>query len=236
MWRWLAAIGVGSVVLAAAVLALAHSPLFRVREVRIEGLTRGSPARIERLAAVSERDGVLWLDTDAVRERVERDPWVARAEIDIDLPSTVIVRITERSPVATVNLRSGPVLVDAHGAVIVPGAGRGLPEIVVAPNRIGRLVGRGAPPTPVLLRAVARTLAMLPQEVLAEVTRARAATGSGLELLLRDGVHVEYGAPRALAAKAEVLTQVLAWSERTGARVRAINVVAPSAPAVTLAP
>lgn len=235
MWRWLPAIGVGSVVLAAAVLALARSPLFRVREVAVEGLTHGSAARIIRLAALSERDGTLWLDVDAVRARIEEDPWVARAEIDIDLPSKVTIRITERSPVATVNLGSGPVLVDARGAVIAPGSGRGLPEIVVPPSRIDRLAA-GATPDGATVGALARALASLRPEVRADVVRAQARAGSGLELLLRGGVRVEYGSPRDLSAKAEVLARVLGWARDTGVRIRVINLAAPSIPAVTVAP
>ena len=235
-WRWVVAIGVASVVLAAAALALARSPLFRVREVRVEGLTHGSPARIVRLAALSERDSTLGLDVDAVRARIEQDPWVERAEIDIDLPSTVTVRITERAPVATVNLGSGPLLVDAGGAIIAPGAARGLPEIVLPPSRIGR-VPEGTSTVPgVSLGPIAGALGALPPEVRADVVRAEVSASTGLELILRDGVRITYGQPREVAAKAEVLTRVLAWARGAGERIRAINVMAPSAPAVVLAP
>jgi cell division protein FtsQ len=223
-------------VLAATALALARSPLFRVREVRVEGVTHGSPARIVRLAGLSEHDRTLGLDLGALRARIERDPWVERAEIDIDLPSTITVRITERAPVATVNLGFGSVLVDAKGAIIAPGAGRGLPEIVLPPSRIERV--RDATPREhgVSLEPIAEALAALPTEVRAGVVRAELSSGAGVELILEGGVRVTYGRAREVAAKAEVLTRILAWARDAGERVRAINVMAPSAPAVVLAP
>jgi cell division protein FtsQ len=235
-WRWVAAIGVASVVLAAATLALARSPLFRVREIRVEGVTHGSPARIVRLAGLSDQDRTLGLDLGTLRARIERDPWVERAEIDIDLLSRVTIRITERAPVATVDLGSGPVLVDAGGAIIAVGAGKDLPEIVPPPSWIGRVRDASSTPRARSLGPIARALAALPPEVRAEVVRAEVGPGADVELVLRGGVRVTYGQAREVAAKAEVLARVLAWARGTGERIRAINVVAPSAPAVVLAP
>ncbi len=236
LWRWLAAIGVASVVLAAVAVALARSPLFRVREIRVEGLTHGSPARIVRLAGLSERDGILGLDVDLVRARVESDPWVDHAEIDIDLPSRVTIRITPRSAIATVDLGSGPVLVDAEGEVIATGTGRGLPEILLPPVWIDRLRGETPLARPASFAPIARALAALPAEVRGEVLRAEVTSGSGVELLLRDGGRVAYGPPREVAAKAEALDRVLGWAKAVGARIRTVNVMAPSAPAVVLGP
>jgi cell division protein FtsQ len=213
--------------------ALSRSPLFRVREVRVEGLTHGSPARIVRLAGLSEQDRTLGLDLDAIRSRVERDPWVARAEIDIDLPSTVIVRITERSPVAWVDLGAGPMLIDGAGVVIAPGTGHGLPEIVPPPGWTERLPLGSVRASSVA--AVARALGALPTAVRAEVERAEVLPETGLELILRGGARVRYGPPRSIVAKGEVLAQTLAWAREAGEQIREINVVAPSAPALVLA-
>lgn len=234
LWRWVGAIGLASLVLAAALLALARSPLLRVREVRVEGVTHGSPARIVRLSGLAEGEPLVGLDTGAVRARIERDPWVARAEIDVDLPSTVTIRVTERVPIAVVDLGSGPVLVDAQGGVIARGAGPGLPQIDLAPPRLERLgAGDARGPRP-SVGTVARALGALPRAVLEQVVRARFTPGSGLELVLRDGVRVRYGQPGELEAKAEALAQVLRWARGAGARLRTINVMAPSVPAIGL--
>lgn len=238
LWRFLVTIGITAVVLAAAVVALARSPLFRVREIRVEGLTHGSPARIVRLAGLSERDHTLDLDVGLLRSRIERDPWVDRVEIEVQLPSTVTVRITERSAVAIVDLGAGPVLVDAEGRVIAPGPGRGLPEIVLRPGWVDRLqvhrLGTEARLRRPSLAPIARALAALEPEVLEEVLRAELTPGSGLELILRDGIRVLYGPAREMAAKAQVLGGLLGWQRVVGARIRTINVMAPSAPAVVL--
>jgi cell division protein FtsQ len=224
-----------SVVLATAILTVTRSPFFRVREVRVEGLTHGPPARIVRLAGLSEHDRTLWLDVGAVRERVERDPWVAQARIDIDLPSSVTIRITERSPVGAVDLGFGALLVDAEGVVIGPATTGRFAEIVLPPSRIGRVAGAGGVAGVASLRGAARVLAALPPEIHGKVVRVEAEIGSGLELVLRDGVRIRYGSPREPGAKAEAVTEVFRWVRDAGERVRAINVMAPSAPSVVLA-
>ena len=238
LWRFLVTIGITAVVLAAAAIALARSPLFRVREIRVEGLTHGSPARIVRLAGLSERDRTLDLDVGLLRSRIERDPWVDRVEIDVQLPSTVTVRITERSVVAVVDLGVGPVLVDAEGRVIAPGPGRRLPEIVLPPGWVERLqmarLGEERPWRSISLASLARALAALPPQVRDAVLRVELEPDTGVELILRDGARVVYGSAAEIEAKGEALARVLGWARATGARIRTVNVMAPSAPTVVL--
>lgn len=238
LWRFLVTIGITAVVLAAAAVALARSPLFRVREVRVEGLTHGSPARIVRLAGLSERDHTLDLDVGLLRSRIERDPWVDRVEIDVQLPSTVTLRITERSAVAVVDLGAGPALVDAEGRVIAPGLGRRLPEIVFPPGWVERLqtarLGEERPWRSVSLASLARSLAALPPQVRDAVLRVELEPGTGVELIMRDGARVVYGPAAEIEAKGQALARVLGWARAMGARIRTVNVMSPSAPTVVL--
>lgn len=238
LWRFLVTIGIVAVVLAAAAVALARSPLFRVGEIRVEGLTHGSPARIVRLAGLSERDRIFDLDVGLLRSRIERDPWVDRVQIDIQLPSRVTIRITERSAIATVEVRSGRVLVDAEGRIIAPGPRRGLPEIVLPPGWVERLqiarLGEARPWRSISLASMARALAALPPQVRDAVLRVEVVPDSGVELILRDGGRVVYGPAREIAAKARVLDRVLGWARAAEAKIRTINVMVPSAPTVVL--
>ncbi|HSD49112.1 MAG TPA: hypothetical protein VLE71_04710, partial [Actinomycetota bacterium] len=55
---------------------------------------------------------------------------------------------------------------------------------------------------------------------------------TGLQLLLTDGLRVRFGAPGDYDAKTRVLEEVLTGIDGLDARIRAIDVSAPSAPTV----
>jgi cell division protein FtsQ len=77
------------------------SPRFAVREIRIQP-TRHLPAEeIRALAAVAPGDRLLAVDTDAVAARLAAHPWIASARVRRDLPSVLLIDVTERQAVAS---------------------------------------------------------------------------------------------------------------------------------------
>ncbi len=224
--RWLVAVALASVLLAALLVAASRSPLLSVREIRVEGVSHGSTARIARLSGLSEEDRILWLDRAEIRARILQDPWVADVEIEVDLPWTVILRVRERSVVGTIRVEGRSILVGEDGTILGPGRRRGAAEIVLPAGPASRL---GSAPE---LRAVARALAAMDPATRGRVRRVVVGEAGGLELVLADGARVRYGAPRDVETKARVLAELLAWVESQGIHPREINVVAPSAPAV----
>jgi cell division protein FtsQ len=79
----------------------------------------------------------LRFDSVAVRERIERLPWVDTASITRILPDQISVRIVERTPFAVWQRGSREMLIDANGRELAPADGlrRDLP----------RVAGAGAP-------------------------------------------------------------------------------------------
>jgi cell division protein FtsQ len=74
---------------------------------------------------------LLHLDSAAVRERIERLPWVETASITRVIPGQVSVQIVERTPFAVWQRAGREVLIDATGRVL-PAAGgshEGLPRV-----------------------------------------------------------------------------------------------------------
>jgi len=111
-------------------LALAGD-LFRIREVRFEGLARATAEELLELSPVQRGDPLLLCDTDLVAAALRRHPWIAAVEVERDLPRTLVVRVVERHAAALVDL-GGLYLVDAKGEVFkraVPGDGLDLPVI-----------------------------------------------------------------------------------------------------------
>lgn len=213
------------VVLVASAVAATRTDLFRVRGIAVHGGVHLEGAGIVRLSGVTGRDNALWLDESAVEARLLRDPWIGRADVHVDLPWTVTITVTERSPIASTQRGSERALVAGDGTILGPGREPGLPVIDAPPSWVD-------PAGADQIADAARALAALGDDLRSKVRRVLVGGPRGLELLLTDGLRVTFGAPRAHAAKARVLGEVLTWIEEADGRFRSIDVSAPSAPAV----
>lgn len=112
---WAAAAAVAVVVLWGLV-ALFNAPVFALRTVVVSGARQLSDERVRELAAVPTATVLTRLDTSDVRERLEADPWVVKARVDRDFPSTLRLEIVERAPVAVVDAGGAEVwLVSSDG-------------------------------------------------------------------------------------------------------------------------
>ncbi|MFV0435939.1 MAG: cell division protein FtsQ/DivIB [Desulfopila sp.] len=78
--------------------------IFKVRELQIVGCSSASREELRRLTQVTPyQTSLLQLDTDEVAAKVEKDPWVSKAVVKRDWPSTLVVEVVEHQPVAMVN-------------------------------------------------------------------------------------------------------------------------------------
>jgi cell division protein FtsQ len=125
LWRRLRLVGriaLGIAIVAVGVLAAIHarryvtqSPRFALKDLRIEGNHRRTREQITQLAGLSLGQNVVELDLEAVRARLEKDPWIERATIMRRLPASVSIDVIERDAAAIVALPSGTWLATAHG-------------------------------------------------------------------------------------------------------------------------
>jgi len=227
VWRP-AAILCAVLALAAALVGVTRTGLFRVREVEVQGGGHLSQAQVLRLASIAETSNAVWLDEGEVEARLEQNVWIADASVTVTLPWTVVVEVVERSPVAVLPGDLGPTLVGDDGSLLGPAPHpRRLPTIDVPPARLHLGSHAG-------VEGAARVLAALSEEVRGLLRRVEVGSDASLELVLRDGLRIAYGAPEAVDRKASAIAQVLRWAEDSRETVRALNVVAPGAPAVTL--
>lgn len=217
------------VAVSAGVIVLSRSPVFHARDVEVVGASHLSRSEIVATAEVSRQTNVLWFGQGAVEERLEDQQWIASADVGVSLPWTITITVVERVPVAVASDGVGDVLVAGDGTVLGPArrAG-GLPRIrlPVGPTFEGLYTS----PAP----AAAAIGAMGPElrDRLASVTVLADGT---LQMRLRGGVAVRYGAASEIRRKAAALQQILAWAEEEGDILAVVNVVAPDLPAVKLA-
>ena len=97
---WVAVALVLVLVIVGAIAVLA-SPIFEVREVRVEGAVYTDEEVLVDIIADIEGDPVLLVDTKSIEERLEKVAWVEQARVRTDFPHTIVIDIRERQPLAT---------------------------------------------------------------------------------------------------------------------------------------
>ena len=91
------------------------SPRFAVQEIRVAASEHVRREELLALAGVAPGDKLLSIDTDAVATRVASHPWVAAARVRRELPSMMVIDVSERRAVAAALLGGGLYLVDENG-------------------------------------------------------------------------------------------------------------------------
>ena len=131
------------------------SSMLQVSHLVVRGNARLSVAEVETLLDGIRNENIFRVDFEQYRRRLMDSPWVERVALWRVLPSTVEVRVIERSPMVIARVGSQLYLVDEQGVIIdefgpqyhqfdlpivdgliTPSSGRGA---LVAPERI-RLV------------------------------------------------------------------------------------------------
>ena len=110
---------------------------FTVRSVTLEGRAETAQTEIVRMLGIKRGDLMLYVDVDEARARIEALPWVRSAEVKRVWPDRIVVRITERRPVALWQMDGAVAVIDT----------RGKPIAGVDPARFASLplvVGKGA--------------------------------------------------------------------------------------------
>ena len=212
---------------ATGVFFLSRTSLLDARRIEVSGAGHVHRADVVALAGVSEDTNVLWFDEAAAEDRLESEPWIAHADVSASFPLTIRIAVTERTPVAVMGGGAGS-LIAGDGTVLGgPSGADKLPTI-----ELGTVTtAEGRAPSPV---GAARALGAMRPALRSEVTRVRVMLDGTIELRLRGGTTVRFGAPVETARKAEAIRRVLAWAEREGRAIRTLSMVAPSAPAATL--
>jgi cell division protein FtsQ len=176
---------------------LLYSHWLALQAVEVEGVERLSSEQIERAAALPAGSALVRLDLDAAANRIEQIPAVGSATLSRSWPHTVIITVTERTPVAVIEDDGAFRAVDATGTEFKLKGGRhGLPNLAVDPGSS-------------TLDDAAEVVASLPEEISQRVTEVRADSIDSITLALRSGDQVLWGSADASSRKAQVLAVLL---------------------------
>lgn len=198
---WLTTAGVLAVLTAAAALVYA-TPLFGVAEVRVAGARLVTPQQVRDAARVAPGTPLVRVDLAAVRRRVGRLAPVYRVTVTRKWPHALLVRVVERTAVATVPVHDRYAVIDRTGTVFAEAAQppAGLPVVKLATP------GGGDAST----RAALSVLAALPPALREPMAALVADAPARIRLQLRDGREIVWGDATQNEAKVRVALTLLA--------------------------
>lgn len=82
---------------------------YTLRHVQIDNLARMKESDILRIAQIHVGDNLFAMNLESVRTNLESIPHIKSAEVVRQLPDTLVIRLTERQPVARLGMWTGEV-------------------------------------------------------------------------------------------------------------------------------
>jgi cell division protein FtsQ len=227
---------VGCTVVTVATLGVLHSPLLRVAHVSVSGDRHTSRQAVLRAVGLDHHPLMIDVGTGRLEQRLDALPWVARATVARNWPSTVGISLRERLPAAVVTTANGDwAVTDDAGRVLTRSAGGSSapPALGVAVPTLRGLTQLPSPGStlPVPSGPALRVLTALHRPLLGQVISVDVLPGGDVALTLMPGVVVQLGDAEQLQEKLAATQTVL--SQVRPASVRTIDVRVPEAPALT---
>jgi len=92
---------------------------FRVRRIRTEGNTMVPDSEIIRATSIPKNEKLFDVDLNAVRRKVEQNPFMKRVSVARELPDGIAITVTERKPLAVL-VTDRSLYVDPEGYILPP--------------------------------------------------------------------------------------------------------------------
>ncbi|MBX6350283.1 MAG: FtsQ-type POTRA domain-containing protein [Clostridia bacterium] len=215
--------------LVAAYLAL-ESPAFAVHSVTVTGLVRLDAHEVASEARIPDGTPLWRISAAEVAARVMADPLVASVQVVKRWPNRLVIRVTERVPVASVALPDGTFAeVDEGGRVVA--VDRALsPAWPVVTGGSESLAPRQVISSRRLARALQVAVALRQRPGL-DVSEIHAAEDGTVLVYLADGTPVDFGTADEPDRQAAVLAGLVATGIVSGP-LAYVSVVDPDAPVV----
>ncbi|MGN7192395.1 MULTISPECIES: FtsQ-type POTRA domain-containing protein [unclassified Curtobacterium] len=189
------------VVFGASLLVAVYSPLMALQTIEIKGTNRVDETALRQALSAQLGTPLARLDLGEVKREVAGFPLIESYVTEEVPPHTLVVTVTERTPVVAVQSGSAFDLVDPAGIVVQSSPSRpdGVPLADVSRAKLGSPV----------FRTMTEVVLALPSAVRSQVTDLRASTADDVTLTLRDGSNVVWGSPEDSEAKAALLAALV---------------------------
>lgn len=97
---------------------IVFSPLFLVKEIRAEGNTYFTTSALSEKIGLSVGEHLLLFSRSGAEKILEQEPYIAKAKLSIELPSTMVIRVDERKVRGYVPYMGAYLYIDDAGRVL----------------------------------------------------------------------------------------------------------------------
>ncbi|TET54996.1 MAG: FtsQ-type POTRA domain-containing protein [Actinobacteria bacterium] len=111
-------ISVTAIILAAGAWLLYTSDFFSIHTIRVEGNRNITDKLVIEKSRIGRNDNLITLPVTKIAKRLASYNWIQKASVLRDWPDGVLIKITERKPLAYLDTEKGIFLVDKKGFVI----------------------------------------------------------------------------------------------------------------------
>lgn len=212
-------------------LLVLHSGFFSAQHVSVEGSLHEDPSTVAAVAGLAEHPPLIDLDPAAMSARLERLPWVRTATVEVRWPDSVVVRIAERVPVATIGSAPRLALVDGSGRVLAYVAAPPPTTVSLEVEHTSQHLGAPGSSLPAVDAPALSVARGVPPVLEGRVRSVMLSARGSVTLDLGQGITASLGTVSQLPEKFEALASVLA-----GAHIKApalIDLTVPDEPTVT---
>lgn len=202
----------------AGLVGLVNSPAMAVRNIEVVGASRIDPAAIQAALESSIGQPIATITDDGIRDDLAPFTALRSVAVDVVPPSSIVVRVVERVPMAIAIAGGEARLVDPAGVDLGPAADERLPVL--------EGVTVGSAPFDAAMSAIVE----MPETLREQVATVTATTRDDIAMRLLDGAQVVWGGAADSGQKAAVLDALVAATESGGAVT--FDVSAPEHPVV----
>ena len=214
-------------------LIILYLPVWRVKEVIVQGNKMASKERIIRQAGISFDENIFFVNSGEVRRRIREIPQIKKADVFAKLPSSIVIRVEERKPFAVFIVEGSYYVADSEGFILSKEEGvKGALDLptVVGLSR-GRLVSENRI-DPALVEALAKSYKLLSQLMPPNSFAVEMKEAGDINILINDIIKVKIGDPSDIDKKLFVLRLLFEKAADKRSRIEYVDVRLPDLPVV----
>lgn len=185
-----------------------RSPFFEVRSILVQGNQLIDQGKIKSVSDIAPGVNIFKVDLAAAASQLKLIPVVKDVKVTRSLPSTVVIRVKERTPVGLLPTKEGFIAVDGEGVYLqkTNAGSPGLPVVtginfeVASPGEVVNAGGLGDALT---------VISGLPSETVAGLSEVHVDSDGQIKLYTIEGIQCRFGLAGEIQEKGEVLNQLL---------------------------
>jgi len=196
-----------------ACIAFMHSSYFAITKVRVEGNKYLTQAQIKELSQIKEGMNIFSLKNKEIINNIKNNCWIEGVEIIRELPTEVIIKVKERSPIVTIPTQDRFVNVDRQGVILSNDVYcRDNLPLITGIDLKGKITPGHKVESSDLLQVLS-ALNLLDEPTLAKISEVNLQQRDNLLIYMIDGMEIRLGNFADLVKKINLLIPILADSQ-----------------------